>query len=641
MTKMLINIHGTATLGLPNGKVISVDPTDLDFLGYTGGDRQMGYENIHNYSFTDENGNKFIWEVSEYPEGVLNFLNHDSGNFVLIEDFIFSLEQEPESQDEYENAIREMVEWFYENFQDPANRLPYDSRNGGYQWIHGGPYDAYEEISDHFSSIYSERAVEAAAEEVTLEGTLDWDSTKWDDPDLSDYDELDDDWDENEVQGDTPNAPLDNFPLQERGFNFGIENGKVVYRPSYIDANSMTARLHKSLVDVTRTLQESHRTIGNKYRSLLTAIDEYLVAINKDISLVDAVEVYAIGLDLDTEFKVALEYSGDDLGEYPELNRNEKSAIEKVLRRHAAYIQSTPEGAYFTDAEERHLRSFEEEKHHSEAVKNAASHILNNSEIADPEAIQLIYDNAVPAENDPNASRKKTISRVGLRNFLIVAGIGTAVACGGTGAAVGIAVGSVFPSMGAAAGTFTAAGTAWVSKRIIQETKAFKDFTKASASKIDDWLESERPKLRPLAKFFRNSWEVFSPTIGSAGIDKWFEEIHRESAIKEKDAASSYYYEDEILSLVGSVDRKALKGVVTYCGIALHTRDGVLVACSDEQERNTIAKRYGGKKLGLEHGQAVALVNSICNTLKHVRFKNRVTIYYLMAEKINKLKLFH
>ena len=32
-----------------------------------------------------------------------------------------------------------MKEWFYENYEDPANRTPYESAEGGYIWIWGGP----------------------------------------------------------------------------------------------------------------------------------------------------------------------------------------------------------------------------------------------------------------------------------------------------------------------------------------------------------------------------------------------------------------------------------------------------------------------------------------------------------------------
>ena len=43
-----------------------------------------------------------------------------------------------------------MVSWFFDNYADPANGVPHDSGEGGYQYVLGGPYDAHEELSEHF-----------------------------------------------------------------------------------------------------------------------------------------------------------------------------------------------------------------------------------------------------------------------------------------------------------------------------------------------------------------------------------------------------------------------------------------------------------------------------------------------------------
>ena len=85
--------------------------------------------------------------------------------------------------------------------------------------------------------------------------------------------------------------------------------------------------------------------------------------------------------------------------------------------------------------------------------------------------------------------------------------------------------------------------------------------------------------------------------------------------------------------------RDVVQNVVKYCGIALRTRDGSLVACSDESERETIAKGFATKKLGLKTGQD-KLVSDICTQMKPDRFKSRVTFYYLAAKKAGKLDIF-
>lgn len=39
-------------------------------------------------------------------------------------------------------TVAQMVSWFQERYKDPANGVPFNSAEGGYQYVHGGPYDA-------------------------------------------------------------------------------------------------------------------------------------------------------------------------------------------------------------------------------------------------------------------------------------------------------------------------------------------------------------------------------------------------------------------------------------------------------------------------------------------------------------------
>jgi len=46
-----------------------------------------------------------------------------------------------------------LLKWFLENFEDPAEHTPYESREGGYIYIFGGPYNAREELENNFENI--------------------------------------------------------------------------------------------------------------------------------------------------------------------------------------------------------------------------------------------------------------------------------------------------------------------------------------------------------------------------------------------------------------------------------------------------------------------------------------------------------
>ena len=70
----------------------------------------------------------------------------------------------------FEAVVEAIVEWFFENFEDPARNTPWES---GYIYIWGGPYNAREELECAFSGKVSERAIAYAAERILPEG-CDW-----------------------------------------------------------------------------------------------------------------------------------------------------------------------------------------------------------------------------------------------------------------------------------------------------------------------------------------------------------------------------------------------------------------------------------------------------------------------------------
>lgn len=71
-----------------------------------------------------------------------------------------------------------MVQWFGQNFEDPAERTSYVTAEGGYLWNHGGPHDAREQLFDMFGSIVPEKLIEEAAEVVEADGITDWASAR-------------------------------------------------------------------------------------------------------------------------------------------------------------------------------------------------------------------------------------------------------------------------------------------------------------------------------------------------------------------------------------------------------------------------------------------------------------------------------
>ncbi len=99
---------------------------------------------------------------------------------------------------------------------------------------------------------------------------------------------------------------------------------------------------------------------------------------------------------------------------------------------------------------------------------------------------------------------------------------------------------------------------------------------------------------------------------------------------------------EDVKKYVTDADDKAIAGIVRHCGIALQSRDASLVSFTDTSELERVRESFLKKKLGLaqsddELNDAIAAVGE---TMKHERNKNRVTVYYLLADRFDKLSDF-
>lgn len=89
-------------------------------------------------------------------------------------------------------------------------------------------------------------------------------------------------------------------------------------------------------------------------------------------------------------------------------------------------------------------------------------------------------------------------------------------------------------------------------------------------------------------------------------------------------------------------DDKVIAAIVRYCGIALQSRDASLVSFTDKAETDRVRDNYCRKKLGLTETdeELDAAIARVGERMKGDNTKNRVTVYYLLAEMFGKLGLF-
>lgn len=98
----------------------------------------------------------------------------------------------------------------------------------------------------------------------------------------------------------------------------------------------------------------------------------------------------------------------------------------------------------------------------------------------------------------------------------------------------------------------------------------------------------------------------------------------------------------DVRKYVADADETVVKAIVRYCGIALQNRDSSLVAFSDKKETDRVRENFLKKKLGLTQGDDIldSAIAAVGQRMKEDRTKNRVTVYYLLAEHFGLLNLF-
>ncbi|CAN7381857.1 DUF2853 family protein [Phenylobacterium sp. LjRoot164] len=98
----------------------------------------------------------------------------------------------------------------------------------------------------------------------------------------------------------------------------------------------------------------------------------------------------------------------------------------------------------------------------------------------------------------------------------------------------------------------------------------------------------------------------------------------------------------DVRKYVPNADSKVIDAIIRYCGIALHNRDSSLVSFTEPEELRRVRENYLKKKLGLTHSDAELddAIMGVGERMSADRTKNRVTVYYLLAEHFRKLSVF-
>src|SRR5579863_9313549 len=92
-----------------------------------------------------------------------------SEKFKLSSGSVISESELREADEEIQ--LEAMRNWFYSHFQNPVDEMPYNSQEGGYQYLFGGPYDPQEEIDSRFESLIPDEVRQKLVKELENESS--------------------------------------------------------------------------------------------------------------------------------------------------------------------------------------------------------------------------------------------------------------------------------------------------------------------------------------------------------------------------------------------------------------------------------------------------------------------------------------
>ncbi len=99
-------------------------------------------------------------------------------------------------------------------------------------------------------------------------------------------------------------------------------------------------------------------------------------------------------------------------------------------------------------------------------------------------------------------------------------------------------------------------------------------------------------------------------------------------------------YIENVRKYRSNASEETVTKIVKHLGIALQSRDASLVSCSDKTELERVRESWCKKKLGSDKSDSELdeIINEVCVQMADEGgHKSRVTFYYVVADKLDKL----
>lgn len=355
-----------------SGEIYEIDAADIVFNELDAEERSMGAEVTYVASVDHPQLGQLVWNLWEYPVGAENDRDTDIGEHELLSNIDFGLDS-PTIAEERDERVQQLIDWFAERYEDPVHEMPHNSREGGYQYIYGGPYDAHDELSNNFPDV-DEAIINAAVEELESDGVVDWAPVHSDEAMDEFYESMRGAEDDDNVVTELERL-IDAAPAPQTDPIFSImANGVVglLESPDTSDAPGGDLVLEELRAVSTALLETLDGT--NSHTVLLEAAGHYNEALQANSFSIQ--RLYARGVrfqNLVSEIDVLIKK-----GDLPPPPEGTRSDLNSMLDLHAAYVMSQPAGRDLAEAAER----FQQVPENAAMMKSAAQEIRDAVENA-------------------------------------------------------------------------------------------------------------------------------------------------------------------------------------------------------------------------------------------------------------------
>ncbi len=158
---MLVAVGKARIQHADTGVVYEIDATSLEFEIDDTDERGRGFELVYTAIFNHPQLGELIWKG--WDDSVRDVMTdyYNASSHKLLEDFNFRL-------DDYDK-VDAMAKWFYENYEDPQNSPPHDSKEGDYE---EELYDAGTVLAEKFPEALED--IESVVEHLESDGVELW-----------------------------------------------------------------------------------------------------------------------------------------------------------------------------------------------------------------------------------------------------------------------------------------------------------------------------------------------------------------------------------------------------------------------------------------------------------------------------------